>query len=187
MEYREGRAESTGLAAGWCRRRFVRASLSLVRANPGTSGVPSDSQAGGLDDLDVERARRAADPVTAAYGDVLRTAKDAAAIESPRRTRAGEALWTSLLFQQSEQVEFHNQQSLDEEGLLGRAFSVSYAPRESIERESWAGRLRRIFQEYQQDGAVELRYRTLIFLARRAEVAGDEAAAIRSPRPNVHA
>jgi SAM-dependent methyltransferase len=107
------------------------------------------------------------DPMTADYGEVIRTAKDAAAIESPRQTRAGNVLRTSPLFGHAEQVTFNNQQSLDEEGLLGRAFSVSYAPRETGEREEWANRLKAIFRHYQRDGTVVLRYRTSIYVAQR--------------------
>jgi SAM-dependent methyltransferase len=107
------------------------------------------------------------DPVTAAYGSVIRTASDAAAVEGPRQTRAGHVLRTSPLFEQAEQVTFNNQQSLDEEGLLGRAFSVSFAPHEAGERERWAERLRGVFRQWQQDGRVSLRYRTSIYVARR--------------------
>ena len=107
------------------------------------------------------------DPVTAAYGAVIRTAKGAAAVEGPRQTRAGNALRTSPLFRQAEQVTFHNQQALDEEGLLGRAFSVSYAPREASEREAWTDRLKAVFFLHQRDGTVVLRYRTSIYVARR--------------------
>lgn len=107
------------------------------------------------------------DPVTAAYGAVIRATKDAAAIESSRQTQAAGALRSSPLFRQTEQVTFHNQQSLDEEGLLGRAFSVSYAPREADERDGWAARLKAVFVQYQQDGRVVLHYRTSIHVAQR--------------------
>jgi SAM-dependent methyltransferase len=107
------------------------------------------------------------DPATAAYGEVIRTAKDAAAVEGHRQTRAGNVLRTSRLFTRAEQVAFNNQQALDEEGLLGRAFSASYAPREADEREAWAVRLRGVFRQCQQDGQVLLRYRTSIYLAQR--------------------
>jgi SAM-dependent methyltransferase len=107
------------------------------------------------------------DSVTAAYGDVIRTAKDAAAVETPRQARAGSALRTSPLFQQVEQVAFRNQQALDEEGLLGRAFSVSYAPRDAGDRAEWAERLKAVFRQHQQDGRVALLYLTSIYLAQR--------------------
>jgi SAM-dependent methyltransferase len=107
------------------------------------------------------------DTATAAYGDVIRTAKETAAVEGPRQARAGSALRNSPLFRQVEQVAFRNQQALDEEGLLGRAFSVSYAPHEAGEREEWTERLRAVFRQHQHDGRVALRYLTSIYLAQR--------------------
>jgi SAM-dependent methyltransferase len=175
VEYREGRAESTGLAAGVADAVLCAQAFHWFEPVPTLQEFHRILKPGGWTIL-MWNERDERDPVTAAYGDVLRTAQDAAAIESPRRTRAGDALWTSPLFQQNEQVEFHNQQLLDEEGLLGRAFSASYAPRVAAERESWAEHLRRTFQKYQREGTVELRYRTLIFLAQRADEPGDGAA-----------
>ena len=107
------------------------------------------------------------DRATAAYGEVIRTASGAAAIESPRQTRSGNDLRTSPLFQKAEQVSFHNQQTLDEEGLLGRAFSASYAPRSAIEREAWADRLKAVFRRFQHEGRLVIRYRTTIYMAQR--------------------
>ena len=107
------------------------------------------------------------DPMTAAYGAVIRTATDSAAIEGRRQTRSGDSLRTSPLFRHAEQITFHNQQVLDEEGLLGRAFSVSYAPRAVDDKKTWVDRLKTVFHQHQQDGTVVLRYRTSIYLARR--------------------
>jgi SAM-dependent methyltransferase len=107
------------------------------------------------------------DPMTAAYGAVIRTAKEAAGVGSPRQKRAGDSLRTSRLFRHAEQVTFHNQQALDEEGLLGRAFSVSYAPREVSAQEAWADRLKAVFQRYKHVERVVLRYQTTIYLAQR--------------------
>ncbi len=107
------------------------------------------------------------DPITAAYGAVIRTASNAAAIEDHRQARAGYALRAIRLFHQAEQVTFHNQQTLDEGGLLGRAFSCSYAPHEPSERAAWADQLRRVFHQHQQDGTVVLSYETTIYLAQR--------------------
>jgi SAM-dependent methyltransferase len=107
------------------------------------------------------------DPATAAYGEVIRTAREAGSVEGYRVRRAGHVLRASPLFQRAEQIAFNNMQPLDEEGLLGRAFSASYAPREADKRDEWATRLRRVFRECQQDGRVLLRYRTSIYLAQR--------------------
>ena len=166
MNYREGRAESTGLPA-----EGADAVLS-AQAFHWFEPVATLREfhrilkpAGWVILMWNERDER--DPVTAAYGEVIRTSRDAAAIESSRQTRAGDALRTSPLFWRAEQVTFHHQQALDEEGLLGRAFSVSYAPREAGEREVWAERLRAVFRHYQRDGTVVLHYQTSIYAAQR--------------------
>ena len=164
VTYRDGRAESTGLPAD------VADAVLSAQAFHWFEPVATLREfhrilkpAGWTILLWNERDER--DPVTAVYGEVIRTARDAAAIESPRQTRAGDALRTSPLFRQAEQVTFHNQQAVDEEGLLGRALSVSYAPREASEREQWAERLRAVFRRHELDGMVVLRYQTTIYVA----------------------
>ena len=71
--------------------------------------------------------RDESDPFTAAYSAVIRSAPDTAAVEKPRG-RAGEPLLHSPWFENAELAVFRNAQTLDEEGVLGRAFSASYAP-----------------------------------------------------------
>jgi SAM-dependent methyltransferase len=106
------------------------------------------------------------DPFTAAYGAVIRTAPEAKAVELPRR-RAGEPLLASPLFEDAERVVFHHEQVLDEEGLLGRAFSASYAPQEPSERAAFATALRELFSRYHQGTTVVVRYETSVYLGRR--------------------
>ena len=75
--------------------------------------------------------RDTTDPGTAAYGAaVLRSTPEAAVIEG-QRARAGEVLLTHPLFEDAERRVFASLQTLDEDGLLGRAFSASYAPKET--------------------------------------------------------
>jgi SAM-dependent methyltransferase len=107
-------------------------------------------------------------PFTADYGAIIRTARTAAVME-PLHHRAGTALLTSSLFQNAERLVFANQQRLDEQGLLGRAFSVSYAPREPEQVEAWQAALRQLFIRNQKHGAVILRYETAVYLARRRD------------------
>jgi len=108
------------------------------------------------------------DPFTAAYGQVVRSSPDAAAVETPRRT-AGAPLLASPLFQQGQRITFHNEQVVDEESLLGRAFSASYAPREPEERETFAVSLGGLFARFQKDGVVAIQYETSLYLAQKAE------------------
>jgi SAM-dependent methyltransferase len=106
------------------------------------------------------------DPCTAAYGEVMRSGPDAAAVEGPR-LRAGEALLQSPLFTEAHKVQFHYQQTLDEDGLLGRAFSASYAPKEPVAVEVFARRLREVFARFQQEGHVVLGYETSVYLGHK--------------------
>src|SRR5205807_8143789 len=106
--------------------------------------------------------RDESDPFTAAYGAVIRSAPDAAAIEGPR-AKAGDSLLNSSLFEQTERVRFRNEQTLDLEGLLGRAFSASYAPRTGEPAERFAHGLKEVFARFHTTGKVVLRYETSIF------------------------
>jgi SAM-dependent methyltransferase len=111
--------------------------------------------------------RDEADPCTAAYGAVVRAAPEAAAVEGPRG-RAGYALLTCPFFEDGRREVFHYAQPLTEEGLLGRAFSASYAPREPVAAAQADAALRAVFARFQQGGQVVLRYETAVFTARRA-------------------
>lgn len=106
------------------------------------------------------------DAATAAYGAIMRSGPDAAAVEGPRQ-RAGEALLHTPLFVEAHKVVFHHEQALDEEGLLGRAFSASYAPKEPQAVEVFAARLREVFARFQREGRITLQYETSVYLGKR--------------------
>ncbi len=106
------------------------------------------------------------DPFTAAYGDVIRTAPQAQVMEGGRG-RAGEVLLTCPLFRDAHRVAFANEQVLDEESMLGRALSASYAPREPDAVARFTAALRAVFGRYQQQGQVVLRYETSLYCARK--------------------
>jgi SAM-dependent methyltransferase len=108
------------------------------------------------------------DKGTAAFGDVMRSGPDAAAVEGSRAT-AGEPLLHHPLFVEASRVVFANQQEMDEEGLLGRAFSASYAPREPAAVERFTAALRDVFARFARFGKVMLHYATSVYLARRRE------------------
>jgi SAM-dependent methyltransferase len=112
--------------------------------------------------------RDEADLFTAAYGAVIRTAPDAARLEGARM-RAGQALLDSALFEAGEKVVFGHAQVVDEEGLVGRALSASYAPREPAEAAARFQRgIRDVFARFESGGRVSLRYQTTVYLARRS-------------------
>ncbi len=98
----------------------------------------------------------------------MRWGPEAAALEGQRGS-AGEALLQHPLFIDATRVVFRNEQPLDEEGLLGRAFSASYAPREPVAVERFAAALRQVFARYQMAGKVVLRYETSVYVGRRKD------------------
>ena len=110
--------------------------------------------------------RDESDPFTAAYGEAIRAQSNAAAVEVPR-AQAGLALLRSAVFEDGERLTFANEQWLDEQGLLGRAFSASYAPRERHQAEELASALRQVFRRFQEQNRVVVRYETSVLLARR--------------------
>ena len=72
-----------------------------------------------------------------------------------------------MLFEAGEQRSFAYAQQLDREGLRGRAFSASYAPREPQAAASFAAALNDVFDRHQQGGCFTLSYQTTVYLARR--------------------
>ena len=163
--YRAGRAEATGLAAGSADAVLAAQAFHWFEPEAALREFHRILKPGGWAIL-LWNERAESDPFTAAYGAVIRTAPDAATVEMPR-ARAGEHLLNSRLFQDSERVVFRNQQCLDEEGVLGRAFSASYAPREPGPAAEFAAGLRSVFACYQRQGEVVLRYETSVYLGRR--------------------
>lgn len=110
--------------------------------------------------------RDESDPFTAAYGAVIRSAPDAAVVEGPRG-RAGDPLLVHSLFVHAARHVFTHHQELDEESLLGRAFSASYAPRDPQTAERFAADLREVVARFQQHGRVRLSYETSVYVAQK--------------------
>jgi SAM-dependent methyltransferase len=167
--YREGGAEATGLAAAAADVVVAAQAFHWFRAEAALREFHRILKPDGWVAL-LWNERDESDPFTAAYGAVLRTLPDTAAVEGPR-AQAGEPLLTHALFQDAERLLFVNEQVLDEDGLLGRAFSASYAPREPAAAAAFAAALREVFGRHQQGGRVVVRYVTSLYLARarRAE------------------
>lgn len=167
--YRKGQAEATGLETGsvaailsaqafhWFNAPVALAEFHRILVPDGHVAL-------------IWNERDEADPFTAAYGEVVRSSPEAARVEGPRG-QAGQALLTSTLFVEPRRVEFPNEQAMDEEGMIGRAFSVSYSPREPVAAAAFADALRRVFREYQKEGQAVMRYVTSVYLARRGKPA----------------
>jgi SAM-dependent methyltransferase len=163
--YQPGRAEATGLADGKADAVLAAQAFHWFDVPAALREFHRILKPGGWVVL-LWNERDESDPFTAAYGAVIRSAPDAAIIEGPR-AKAGEALLQSPLFQQTEKVRFAHEQTLDQQGVLGRAFSASYAPREPKAAEGFAQALREVFARFQVTGKVVLRYQTSIFYGQR--------------------
>ncbi len=106
------------------------------------------------------------DPFTAEYGRLVWSLTDRARTPEIRED-APAALRDSPLFESLAPSFFPNDQRLDEEGLLGRAFSASYAPKDADRREAYGTALRDLVRRNASEGRVVLRYTTEVHLARR--------------------
>jgi ubiquinone/menaquinone biosynthesis C-methylase UbiE len=166
-EYRKGTAEATGLPDGCAASVLAAQAFHWFDAPAALREFRRVLRVGGHVAL-AGYERDEDDACTAAYGAVLRTGPDAAAVEG-NRGRSGAALLNSSLFEGGECATFRHEQEMDEEGLLGRAFSASYAPREPAAVAVFTERLREVFAAHQQDGQVTLRYVTSVYLARRRD------------------
>jgi len=164
-QYRAGTAEATGLPDGCATAVLAAQAFHWFEAAAALSEFHRILRPGGAVAL-MWNERDESDAFTAAFGAVIRTAPDAAAIEGPR-ARAGEVLLHHPLFRDAVREVFKGEQVLDEEGVLGRAFSASYAPREPPAADRFARALREVFAAFQRDGKVTLRYVTRVYLARR--------------------
>lgn len=165
--YRPGRAEATGLASGSAAAVVAAQAFHWFSVEPTLREFHRVLRSGGRVAL-VWNERDEADPCTAAYGAVVRATPEAAGVEVPRGS-AGGPLLASPLFEDCSRTVFANRQELDEEGVLGRAFSASYAPKEPAAAETFAAALRQFFVEWQADGKVILRYETTVYLARKRD------------------
>ena len=168
-EYLEGRAEATGLSAGST--DAVLAAQAFHWFDPAAT-LPEFHRVlrpGGWVVL-LWNTRDNSDVFTAAYGQLVWSLTDRG--RTPQlHEDSPVALRQSPLFEAHDPAFFANEQRLDAEGLLGRAFSASYAPKESERRQAYAAALGALFRENARGGQVTLRYRTEVHLARRRDAA----------------
>jgi len=166
-EFRSGTAEATGLAEGSV--DMVLAAQAFHWFEP-VSTLKEFHRILKRDGWTVLmwNERDSSDPFTAAYGEVFRMTPEGMEVERSRG-QAGGPLLVSSLFQNAEKWHFHHEQEVDEDGLLGRAFSASYAPRDPAQAAIFAARLRAVFAQFQREGTVKIRYETSVYVAQKAE------------------
>jgi ubiquinone/menaquinone biosynthesis C-methylase UbiE len=164
-QFRDGTGEATGLPDGAATVVLSAQAFHWCQADVALQEFARILQPGGWVAL-MWNERDETDALTAAYGDLLRALPDTAAIEGSRYS-AGEPLLTSPLFEEAARHVFPSQQELDEEGMLGRAFSSSYVPQQGERADQLARDLRELFGRFQRRGQVALRYETSVYLARK--------------------
>jgi SAM-dependent methyltransferase len=161
LTYRASRAEATGLQAGFADIVLSAQAFHWFEEQPALQEFHRILKPHGWAVL-MWNETDASDPATAAYRILVHT-------RDPHYAQAGAVLLTSPLFEDGERVAFANEQWLDEEGLVGRALSVSYAPREPAEVKELVADLRGVFKRFQSDGNLSLRYTTTVYSARRRD------------------
>ncbi len=163
VEFRQGTAEQTGLAA---------ASVDLVVCcqsfhwfKPNSSLLefhrilkPTGRLALMWNDRDPE------DDLTQAYGSLVRSVSNY--YPAAQRLVAADPLFTSPNFTHVRQHTLTHEQVLDLNGLMGRALSVSYLPRQGAAHEELLAGLQELHQRFcDPRGLIHLVYRTRLYLA----------------------
>jgi SAM-dependent methyltransferase len=165
--YRKGTGEATGLPPGSAAAVLAAQAFHWFDAPVALREFHRILRPGGHAVL-MWNERDGSDPFTAAYGEVIRSRPEAAAVEGPRG-QAGEVILHTPLFTNASRTTFTNAQELDEEGMIGRAFSASYAPREPSVVAAFTAALRQVFAAHQHSGRVTLCYETSVYLGRRSD------------------
>lgn len=167
IEWRDGVAERTGLgdrcvdavtcaqAFHWFRAEEALAEFARVLRPHGRIAL-------------VWSDRDARDALSRGYSELIEIASEGhAAANDHTRPRA---LFESALFEHARELTFAHAQRLDLVGLIGRATSASYIPKQGPRLEALKRGLGELFRKHARNDAIELRYITRVFLAeKRAE------------------
>jgi SAM-dependent methyltransferase len=168
IEYRDGAGESTGLppssvdgvaaaqAFHWFdREAALREFHRILRPGGWVSLLWNSADEG--------------DPFTCSFLDIQRSNTPEPEVVRDPHDVTGEILLGHPLFANAERRLTVNEQKLDEEGLLGRSFSASFAPKDCQASARFAEQLRSLFRAYARDDFVRLRYRTALYRASRRD------------------
>jgi ubiquinone/menaquinone biosynthesis C-methylase UbiE len=165
--YREGTAETTGLGDATADLVLAAQAFHWFVADAALREFRRILKPGAWAAL-VWNERDESERFTGAYGDLVRSHCQAAEVEGSRQ-RSGEPLLVSPYFQHAERAVFGHEQVVDAEGLIGRAMSVSYAPREPERAAEFQAALRDVFGRFQHAGQVVMRYQTTVISAQRRD------------------
>jgi SAM-dependent methyltransferase len=163
LSYRKGDAENTSLQSNsvqlvlaaqafhWFKPQPTIAEFCRILSRPGWIAL-------------MWNERDSADAFTNEYGELLLSFPETKNVEM-NRGKAGVPLLESNLVKDAGVTYFKNSQQLDLDGLCQRAFSSSYAPKESPAKDILEAGLQDIFIRYQSGGTIILRYETSVYLA----------------------
>jgi len=162
--FRDGKAESTGLPDNFADLVVAAQAFHWFRADEALREFQRILKPHGHAAL-AWNERDVGDPFTARYESAIQGISPEKAIAESSQAATGEALLRHQLFEAAIRVEFSHQQVLDREGIVGRALSISFGPRDAEGRERLSETMRQLFHEFAVDGKVAIRYRTVAFVA----------------------
>jgi SAM-dependent methyltransferase len=163
--YRDGTGENTGLETNSQRLVTSAQAFHWFVAETALSEFRRVLRPGGwLALFWNERDER--DPLTKEYGDAIRLAPETGNVES-KRFIAGRPLLEDPSYVNTHRMAFSNEQEMDLEGFIGRAFSASYTPKTGPLSEEIRKRLTESFHRYQQNGKVLMKYETSVYMGRK--------------------
>ncbi|MBY0549819.1 MAG: class I SAM-dependent methyltransferase [Candidatus Obscuribacterales bacterium] len=166
LQYRQGSAEATGLEDESCDVVLCAQAFHWFNAEKALTEFHRILRSGGAVAL-MWNERDEQDPFTASYGNLLRARADASSIEV-QRGEAGIALLQCSLFEQSDLAYFRNEQDLNEETLMARAFSTSYAPPLATKSGAQlASELKDLLKTKGTDGTAIMRYQCSVYTAHK--------------------
>lgn len=165
VEYRASRAEATGLEAGCADGVVAAQAFHWFDADAALREFHRLLRAGGWLTL-LWNDHDLADPFTAAYWRTHQQfTPEPNVIARPHR-ETGEVLLSDPRFGDAVRRDTPHVQTVDEQGLLGRAFSASFAPKECGASARFADALRELFRTWSSGGTVAIRYQTTAYQAR---------------------
>lgn len=165
VEWREGAAEATGLGQESTDVVVCAQSFHWFKQAEALVEFARILRSGGRLVL-MWNERDRSDPLMTAYRDAIRTVGGEHPAEM--RTFDPDVVRQSGLFEELRVVQVANSQTLDEAGLIGRAMSASYVPKEGDRAKRLISSLRDIFGRYRDEGGrVTLRYVTQVWIAEK--------------------
>jgi SAM-dependent methyltransferase len=166
VTYREGRADATGLPNSFVDAVLAAQSFHWFPNEPALREFSRILKPGGCVAL-LWNDRDDADQFTAGYSALMRIHSPDRELSELRQSETGEELLRSAHFEQAARFEFPHHQFLTIEQFVGRAYSVSFAPREEHAKRQFESDLHFLHGRFADDGTVAMRYRTVLYVARK--------------------